>query len=152
MIPRIPSARRRAAWATAVAACLCSAGCGGGSADGLDRKAVHGRVTLDGAPLAKGMISFDPAEGPPGAVPAGGVIVDGSYAIDPAMGPTPGKYRVSIRSAGPDEPVADAPGPTPKPKKPAADPIPKKYNVDSTLTAEVQPTGATTADFELTTK
>ena len=153
MTPRIPAPRRRAAWAAAAVACLCSAGCGGGPADGLDRKAVHGKVTLDGAPLPKGMISFDPAEGSPGAVPAGGVVADGSYAIDPAMGPTPGKYRVSIRSAGPDEPVEDAPGPAARPaKKPAADPIPRKYNAASTLTAEVQPSGATTADFELTTK
>lgn len=40
-------------------------GCRQVSADELDRRAVSGKVTLDGAPLASGMISFDPMEGLP---------------------------------------------------------------------------------------
>lgn len=138
----------------AVVVSLAFAGCGGGSADGLDRKAVSGKVTLDGAPLAKGVISFDPADGSAGAAPAGGVIDGGTYSIAAADGPTPGKYKVSIRSAGSTEaPKAiEAPGAPPRAKKGATDPIPKKYNAESELTATVGPGGSTTADFELTTK
>lgn len=115
---------------------------------------MSGKVTLDGAPLAKGVISFDPADGSPGAVPAGGVIADGAYSIDAEAGPTPGKYKVSIRSAATGSAPAEkaAPGAPPKSKKGEADPIPKKYNSASELTAEVAASGSTSADFELTTK
>ena len=114
---------------------------------------MYGKVTLDGTPLSKGMISFDPADGSPGAVPAGGVVTDGSYSIASETGPTPGKYKVSIRSAGtgPDSTLERAaPGMPPKKSKP--DPIPKQYNTASRLTAEVASSGSTTADFELTSK
>ncbi len=139
---------------TAVAAALTTPGCGGGSSDGLDRKSVSGKVTLDGAPLAKGVISFDPAEGSAGAVPAGGVIAEGGYTIDSANGPTPGKYKVSIRStSGEGTPLGNAaPGAPPRVKKGAVDPIPKKYNSESELTATVAASGSTTADFELSSK
>lgn len=140
------------AWATLVAASLSSGlGCGEASPDGLNHKAVYGKVTLDGTPLAKGVISFDPAEGSPGTIPVGGVVTDGSYSMDSSSGPTPGKYKVSIRSAA-SAALDDSNGPGPSPKKVAADPIPKKYNTNSTLTAEVQASGSTTADFALTSK
>lgn len=128
-------------------------GCSSGSPDGLDRKAVYGKVTLDGTPLARGVISFDPEGGSTGAQPVGGVVTDGSYSIDSAAGPTPGKYKVSIRSASTETPDdANGPGPSSPRKKPAADPIPERYNAKSTLTAEVQASGSTSADFALTSK
>jgi len=143
---------RAAVWSAAFAALLSGPGCGGASSDGLDRKSVYGKVTLDGAPLAKGVISFDPDGGTPGAVPAGGVITDGSYSIDAATGPTPGKYKVSIRSAS-TETLDDSNGPGPSLRKKAAvDPIPERYNTKSTLTAEVKASGSTTVDFALTSK
>jgi hypothetical protein len=135
----------------AAAASILAAGCAEGPSDGLDRKAVHGKVTLDGAPLAKGAITFDPAEGQSGAVGSGAAVVDGAYSIDAAQGPTPGKYKVSIRSAGGDAPVEKA-APGMPPRKAAPDPIPKQYNSASTLTAEVGPGGSTVANFELSTK
>ena len=132
---------------------LFAAGCGGGSADGLDHQNVYGSVTLDGAPLPSGLISFDPAEGTAGGVSAGGVITDGKYNIPGDQGPTPGTYRVSIRSAGADDEGFDpnaAPGEAPK-RKTVKDPIPAQYNTKSTLTAEVK-AQATQADFELKSK
>ncbi|WP_165246377.1 hypothetical protein [Paludisphaera soli] len=141
---------RAFAWSAAAAA-IFAAGCSEGSYDGLDRKAVYGKVTLDGAPLTKGAITFDPAEGQAGAVGSGGAVIDGAYSIDAAQGPTPGKYKVSIRSAGGDAPAEKA-APGMPPKKAAPDPIPKQYNAASTLTAEVGPGGSTEANFELTTK
>lgn len=141
---------RMFAW-SAVASVLFAAGCGDGSSDGLDRKTVYGKVTLDGVPLAKGVITLDPAEGQAGAVGAGGTIIDGAYSIDRAQGPTPGKYKVSIRSAGADAPQEKA-APGMPPRKPAPDPIPKQYNAESTLTADVGSGGSTEANFALTTK
>ncbi|MDG3002287.1 hypothetical protein [Paludisphaera mucosa] len=152
MIRRISSRLRAVAWSAAAVAVWSSSGCSEGSADGLNRQAVHGKVTLDGAPLAKGVIAFDPADGSAGAAPAGGVIADGAYSIERATGPTPGKYKVSIRSVGGGEAAQEKAAPGMPPKKPAADPIPKQYNTASTLTAEVVSGGSTTADFALTTK
>ncbi|WP_337173175.1 hypothetical protein [Paludisphaera sp.] len=129
-------------------------GCGSASGDGLNRKAVSGRVTVDGTPLAKGVIAFEPAEGSSGGVPAGGVVIDGAYSIDATSGPTPGKYKVSIRSAPTVASPAEkaAPGAPPRRTKGEADSIPAKYNTASELTAEVAASGATSADFALVTK
>lgn len=145
---------RAAALAVAIVGSFSTAGCGEGPADGLDRKSVSGKVTLDGQPLAKGAIAFDPADGSPGATPAGGVIVDGYYSIDSVSGPTPGKYRVSIRSAAEGAVLSPgmAPGAPPKAKKGAADAIPPKYNLNSELTAQIDASGSNTADFALTSK
>jgi len=152
---RFPSLQlRRFGVAFAAAGLLVAvAGCGGGSGDELNRQNVYGKVTLDGKPLPNGIISFDPEGGAATAAAAGGVITDGAYNIDRASGPTPGKYRVSIRSAGEGsgiDPTA-APGAPPKPKKHAADPIPPEYNTKSTLTAEVKDT-ATEVNFDLKSK
>jgi hypothetical protein len=127
-------------------------GCGGAS-DGLPRQAVYGRVTLDGHPLARGSIAFDPAEaGQPHPVSVGAIIQGGSYAISSAAGPTPGKYRVAILSVDSAESeTPESPGAPPKPT--AAKPsIPDRYNANSRLTADVTSGGANYFSFELTTK
>jgi hypothetical protein len=69
-----------------------SAGCGSG--DGLNRKAVSGKVTVDGAPVPNGSVSFQPLNS--GGVGSGAPIADGAYSIDAEHGLPPGKYRVSI--------------------------------------------------------
>ena len=128
-----------------------AAGCGGGGDDG--RRTVYGKVTLDGAPLPRGEIVFDPLPNGGATVSTGGVVVDGAYTIDGENGPTPGKYRVSIQSGGGETSVADeAPGMPPPIKKAKADPIPERYNTKSELTAVVEPSGSTKSDFELTSK
>jgi len=131
---------------------LAAVGCGVESEDGLDRHNVYGKVTLDGAPLTRGVISFEPDQGTSGGVPAGAAIIDGSYNIPQDQGPTPGRYRVSIQSAGEGGDGLDPnapPGAPPKRKKGAKAPIPKKYNVESTLKAEVKSSGSTEANFDL---
>jgi hypothetical protein len=135
----------------AIMAALSSSGCGTGSADGLDRRAVSGKVTLDGAPLPRGVIAFDPENEAGGSVPAGGVITDGYYSIDASSGPTPGKYKVSIRSAPTDGDAVkkEAPGAPPRRAKASADPIPAKYNTASELTAEIAASGSSSVDFTL---
>ncbi len=133
--------------------CLASAavGCDGGDADG--RRVVYGKVDLDGARLAKGMIAFDPEPGGGATVSTGAVIVDGAYSIGGADGPTVGVYRVSIRSGGGRAAEAEAvPGMPASPKKSKAEMIPARYNAASKLTAEVKTSASTKADFELTSE
>src|SRR5207237_104789 len=92
---------------------LSIAGCGG---DSLDRQAVSGTVTLNGSPLEKGNVSFQPIEK---GVGSGGKIVSGKYSIARKDGPATGKYRVIISSAGgsSNESPNAAPGEPPPPPK-----------------------------------
>jgi hypothetical protein len=59
---------------------------------------VHGMVTLDGAPLTQGVISFQPAAAATGRS-SGSLISNGSYAIAAAHGLLPGKYFVTISAS-----------------------------------------------------
>jgi hypothetical protein len=132
-------------------ALVAASGCGGGEADG--RQSVYGKVTLNGKPLEKGVIAFDPAPGGGATLTAGGVIIDGAYSIDRESGPTAGKYRVSIRSGGGESAAAKAaPGAPPSLKGAKGDPIPKEYNAESKLTADIGSSGSTEANFDLISK
>lgn len=134
------------------AACssLALGGCGGAT-DDLPRQAVSGRVTLDGKPLARASIAFNPEANSPNAVAVGGTVSNGSYSIPKASGPTPGTYRVTIFAGSEEDgaPRDEAPGMPPKPVK---DPVPAKYNVQTTLKATVAEGQSNTFDFELDSK
>jgi len=130
--------------------CLALAGCSASTdpVDTLPRKGVTGTVTLDGQPLAQGKIVFDPAaggQGPGGAATAD--IADGKYTIEKALGPVPGKYKVSISSR---PSIKFGPGQEPG-TRPKLDPekVPAKYNTESTLTHEITDQSTNTADFDL---
>jgi hypothetical protein len=71
------------------------AGCGQNG-----RLPVRGTVTLDGAPLTQGVISFQPAATTAGHS-SGSSISHGSYAIASARGLLPGKYLVTISASKP---------------------------------------------------
>ncbi len=60
------------------------------------RGEIHGEVTLDGAPLAEGFITFRPADGK--GVVAAGPITDGKYQIARDQGPNLGDNIVVISS------------------------------------------------------
>ena len=127
-------------------------GCGG-SSDSLPRQAVSGSVTLDGKPLEAGSITFDPADpGQPNPVSGYATISGGSYSIATANGLTPGSYRVSIVSSAGDAAPAATEAPGAPPRKAPKEAIPAKYNKNSTLKAEVKPSGTGPLDFELTSK
>jgi hypothetical protein len=131
---------------------LAAAGCGAPD-DELPRQAVSGRITLDGKPLERGMISFAPLGGG-GASPVsvGAVIREGSYSIARAGGPVPGSYRVAIISEGGAPEAADAaPGPG-ELKSARKEPIPARYNAATTLKADVVKGGSNTFDYELTSQ
>jgi hypothetical protein len=144
--------RRGLPLAVLLSALVCGAGCESGATDDLPRNGVSGTITLDGQPLAKGLISFDPDKGQADAVSAGAVVTEGSYSIARNEGLTPGKYRVSIRSSAGGESAATKEAPGMPPKKREKDPIPEKYNAKTTLSAEVTEGGSNVFDFELTSK
>jgi hypothetical protein len=106
------------------------------------RYPLSGRVTLDGEAVTSGDILLVPVAGDRG--PDAGTIKDGKYDLLA----TEGKKRVEIsaskirpggaRGAG-GEPVAE-------------EYIPARYNVESKLTAEVQPRKENRFDFSLQSK
>jgi hypothetical protein len=131
---------------SAVAASLVSGGCGA-PADDLPREPVWGNVTIEGKPLAAGMIQFV-AEGGNQAPQIGAMIEDGSYRLARLAGPVPGRYKILITaSAG-----GDAPAPTDGPggeEPPLTDLIPAQYNTASELTREIEPGKDNHFDFDL---
>nr|WP_303652905.1 hypothetical protein [Paludisphaera mucosa] len=124
-----------AALATAMAGCW---GCGG-EADPYQRFPVHGTVQLDGKPLKAGTINFVP--GGPGASGTA-EIVDGAFLLGVAEGLSPGGYRVEVYSSQPTGrkvPNPDDPGAQIDETLSLVD---RRYNVASTLKAEIPAGGA----------
>jgi hypothetical protein len=117
--------------------------------DTLPRVAVSGNVTVDGNPLPAGKIQFQPIGTEPAAM-AVGEIQDGRFSIAQSVGPSPGKYRVTISSrTAPKIGEDQEPGGAPKlePEK-----IPKRYNTQSKLEVDIAPEGPVTLDFPLDKK
>jgi hypothetical protein len=145
---------RRLAYLPVTLAGFGLAGCAGAT-DDLPRKAISGRVTLDGQPLARGSIAFDPADqGQQHPVSVGAAIEGGSFAIPAATGPTPGKYRVAILApdAAAEAALPESPGAPPKRSQAKVGAIPDRYNARSTLSADVTPGGPNSFTYELTSK
>lgn len=125
---------------------FCCLGCGKG--DG-NRAAVSGKVTLDGAPVATGSITFFPMGNTKGCT-AGGDIRDGQYSISVAKGPVIGHNRVEIRATEKTGRKVQAPMSA---KGVLTDEsvqvIPDRYNSVSTLECDVEQ-GNNVLDFTLT--
>jgi len=132
------------------------AGCSG-LGDDLPREAISGMVTLDGQPLAGGVIQFTAPSGggTGGAGDTGGSSISaGRFSIDREHGLVPGNYRVAVNSStkGSDTPGKPAePGRPTKADRPK-ELIPAKYNSESTLKAEVKKGGGNDFKFELESK
>ena len=130
-----------------VALALC-VGCG--PENPLGRKAISGKVTLDGGPLDQGNIEFHPLF--EGGVQSGGRITSGRYSIPAHEGVRLGQYRVSISDFVPTPPLppghmpGDALPPSPKPK------VPAEWNSKSQHTVEVKKEGPFKFDFDIVTK
>jgi hypothetical protein len=128
---------------------MASLGCEG-SADDLPREAVSGVVNLDGQPLAAGAIQFFPAPNGGGvAVGGGGTIENGQFSIARANGLVPGRYNVAINAAEPESHEKRTKGAARKKVAPIKDLIPAKYNVQTTLTADIQKGGTSSLTFDL---
>ena len=142
------STRKRRSASSLVLFAFAFAGCNDPSnvADTLPRKAISGTVTLNGQPLAQGVIQFDPTpENKPPTTMAVGEIKDGKYAIQLAQGPVQGNYKVSI-SSRPPVVIGTEPGELPKP---VPEKVPAIYNTKSTLTKEITAEAVQILDFDL---
>jgi hypothetical protein len=112
-------------------------GCGGGG-DRPPLGAVHGRITLDGKPLGAARVVFEPKDS--GRQSFGRTDGEGNYELTylrDMMGAKVGSHIVRIRNAH------DRAGLT--------ETVPARYNVKSTLEAEVA-AGDNAIDFDLTTR
>lgn len=136
-----------------VSLCLCGltfTGCG--SSDGFARVPVKGSVTVDGKPLAEGVIRFIPDKGLQGQT-VQAVVQNGEYALDDRSGPVAGKHRVEIEATGYlgfelDDDLAYANyikthGALPP------NPIPPQFNRESKLTVDIPAAGQEGLDFRL---
>lgn len=124
---------------------LASAGCtSAGSYEGDARAAVSGQVTFDGKPLPYGTINFLGGSGGRGASTA---IQNGAYSIPEEQGPNAGTYKVSIIGYG-KAPAGESESDESADLGPQV--VPKKYNAESTLQAEIT-VGENVHNFELTT-
>ncbi len=131
------------------AVCWLLCGCGG---DPLGRYAISGSVIVDGAPLAKGNISFQPTDNQPTS--SGAVVAGGKFSIPRDGGLVAGKYRVVVNAAVPGTagkviPVDAQPG---DPPPPAKEMIPPDWNVSSQHMVEVTREGPFVFPFEIATK
>jgi len=108
---------------------------------------VHGKVTLDGAPLDDATVSFVPTAG--GArQSAWTTIKNGEYAIAEKDGLGTGPFRVEIRAL---RPTGEKPNPNEKTMVPSREIIPSRYNRSSELKAEIK-LGKNASDFVLKSK
>lgn len=122
---------------------------------------VSGTVYLDDKPLPNVMVTFQPVASSgndaQGVGSFGMTDASGRYQLEVSslqkqMGALVGKHIVRIATPPPkggnnDDSDSAA---TPKNKKDFQDPIPARYNTESTLTFEVPPGGTQSADFKLT--
>jgi hypothetical protein len=123
-------------------------GCGG---DSLGRHAISGTVSLNGAPVERGSISFMPMD--QGVTSSGAAFTDGSYSIPEQDGLPVGKYRVTINAPKPGTGKAAAEGAMPgDPLPPAEELIPPEWNVKSNETIEVKEGGPFEFNFDIKTK
>ena len=115
---------------------LAVAGCGHGDRPAL--APVHGRVTLDGKPLAGAAVHFEPESGRRAS--SGVTNTDGEYVlkyIRDDLGGAMGKNTVRISKQ--------------KTRDPASETVPDKYNTETILTADVT-AGENDFPFELTSR
>jgi hypothetical protein len=122
---------------------LCTLGCSSGPA-GPQEYPVSGTVTLDGTPVESGRILFRKIG--EGERAYGGEITNGNYAFTSEAG----KVKVEITASRLMPGKFDNSNGTPEPVGEMY--IPKKYNSQSTLEAEVKPSGDNTLPFELVSK
>lgn len=105
---------------------------------------VSGTVQFKGENVKFGTINFRAADGSTGA----SQVVDGKYSIPKEGGLTPGDYRVAINYPDPKIPPpsgTEAPGEA----IPQREMLPKKYNDETELTAQVKADTNTNISFQL---
>jgi hypothetical protein len=128
----------------AIAFTLCF-GCGTS-----DRASVDGVVTVGGAKLESGTITFIPTNGNKGPS-AGGTIENGKYRIESDKGPMVGENKVAIlgrKKTGRKVPV---PGTENLMMDEMVEVVPPRYHSGDALKSTIKP-GKNTLDFQLDAK
>ena len=131
---------RAISWALAATVCLAAGGCG------YSRVPVRGTVTINGAPMDLGMITFVPED--PNQTSVGGKVSDGQFYLDATRGPYPGKYRVQIswaKKTGRKVPNGDG-----GMQDETAEGLPARFNTETELTASISSWSSNSLDFNLT--
>ena len=120
-------------------------GCSGGGPD--DRGEVRGTVSLDGQPIEKGSIVFEPTDGNSGPM-SGATIQNGAYHVPAKKGPAVGANRIEIRATKKTGRKVPARPPLTGEEDEIVQFIPARYNEESTLIEEINP-GENVIDFDL---
>ena len=126
----------------AIILCCVASGCGSQAI------VVEGKITFDGQPVDTGSISFEPADG--NGPEFGGAIADGAYRVVGPPGAASGSKIIRIRASR--KTGRQLPAGPPFPPSMMIDeiePVPKRYNDDSKLTAELKAGGSNHIDFPL---
>ena len=103
---------------------------------------VKGKVTLDGAPMATGQVSFDAGDG---TTPTTMEVKEGAFDGKATLG----KKTVRISSFQKKPQKATGPGAE---AESLQNVIPPKYNTESTESVEVKDPGPNNFDFKVTSK
>jgi hypothetical protein len=122
-----------------LAACLALDGCGGSERPAAKKYPVSGTVTLDGKPMADGVVYFKTAA--TGAVDAANVK-DGKFQGDAQAGDRVvevSSFRAEIKETGPGMKT-----------EVQQNLVAKKYNLETTLSAKVKTDGANEFKFDVT--
>ena len=109
-----------------------SLGCGKAS----ERIPVAGQVMWQKRPLSRGSIVFVPTDGHRGPK-VGGEVVAGRYLVERERGPSPGAYRVEVRSDTGERPHSPTDNARERPKS-AVQLIPKEYNDNTKLKVTIK--------------
>jgi hypothetical protein len=104
-------------------------------ADGLNRQAMSGTVTVDGQPLASGAILFEPQTERSGTA-VGATIRHGRFVISRDQGAVPGTYRVRVYASSGKQALPTK-GQTERTPRPMVERLPARYNAQTELRAEV---------------
>jgi hypothetical protein len=119
-------------------------GCG----DESNRVPVAGQVTWQQQPLDRGSIVFVPTEGHRGPK-VGGEVVAGRYTVERQRGPSPGTYRVEVRSDTGERPHSPTDKPAARSGKSANQAIPKEYNDNTKLKVTLKADDTRDVNFDL---
>ncbi|MCA9236955.1 MAG: hypothetical protein KDA44_15875 [Planctomycetales bacterium] len=128
--------------------------CGCGPKAPYDLAPVSGVVTLDGEPLAGGVVSFQPrADGDvaPGPGSTGRCDKSGQFTLQTIKGEpgaVVGAHHVRIYSHSSDQPVASDDDRAGAPRER----VPARYNYQSDLTADVPAAGIEQLQYDLKTE
>jgi hypothetical protein len=112
------------------------------------RGPLEGAVTLNGKPVASGLVRFMALD--PNGKNGVATITDGKFSLPSEQGPTKGKYRIefSVPSATKRRvPNDDVPGEF---MEEAVETLPPRYHRDSKMEKEFDPAKPEKYDFQLT--